>query len=75
MKINTKFVRKFVRDFKSSHEFAKQYDDYTLGLIIIKALKHILIPENGILLDPKKDKYDRVMLNTINFYIENYHNQ
>ena len=75
IEINTKFIRKFVRDFKSSHEFGKEYDDYTLGLMIIKVLKRFLIPDNGIWLDPKKNKSDRVMLDIINFYIENYHNQ
>lgn len=75
MKISKEFINRFVKDFKASNNLAKEYDDFVLGPMIIKMLKHILIPENGIMLDPKKNKFDRVMMDIFHFYIEHYHDQ
>ena len=70
MEIKTRFIKKFVKKFlNQAINQTKKYDNFTLGLIIIQALKHILIPHNGILFNPKMNKYDRLMLDIINFYI------
>lgn len=44
MKISKEFINRFVKDFKASNNLAKEYDDFVLGPMIIKMLKHILIP-------------------------------
>ena len=49
----------------------RKYNDFNLGFIVIRSLKHVLIPENGVLLDTKRNKYDKLRYDMINFYIDN----
>lgn len=71
MDISTEFIKDFVREFKSANKAARKYNDFNLGFIVIRSLKHVLIPENGVLLDTKRNKYDKLRYDMINFYIDN----
>ena len=71
MDISTEFIKDFVREFRSVNKAARKYNDFNLGLIVIRSLKHVLIPGNGVLLDTKRNKYDKLRYDMINFYIDN----
>ena len=63
MDISTEFIKDFVREFKSVNKAARKYNDFNLGLIVIRSLKHVL--------DTKRNKYDKLRYDMINFYIDN----